>query len=92
MANSKNGAAPCVSPISIAPIGSASSGGTRQPGFGELLIDCEEVRILRAVLVGRLRKTRGGRGEGGRVPVACGDGVEVSSRVTADTAHGHPSA
>jgi hypothetical protein len=33
------------------PNGSASSGGTRRREFGEPLIDCEEDRTLRAVLV-----------------------------------------
>jgi len=35
--------------------GSASSEAIRK-AFGELLIDCEEDRVLRAVLVGMLRE------------------------------------
>jgi hypothetical protein len=36
--------------------GSESSGATRSRTFAELLIDCEEDRVLRAVLVGMLRE------------------------------------
>jgi hypothetical protein len=40
------------------PNGSASSGATaRAATFAEFLIDCEEDRVLRAVLVGMLRES-----------------------------------
>jgi hypothetical protein len=41
-------------PDLTAPTGSAPIGGTRT--FAELLIDCEEDRVLRSVLVGKLRE------------------------------------
>jgi hypothetical protein len=37
----------------------ASTTGSATRAFAELLIDCEEDRILRAVLVGMLRETDG---------------------------------
>jgi hypothetical protein len=44
------------SPTSSEPTGSASFWGYPQSrAFAELLIDCEEDRVLRAVLVGMLR-------------------------------------
>jgi hypothetical protein len=44
-------------PTSTAPTGSASAGAThRAAPFAELLINCEEDRTLRAVLVGMLRE------------------------------------
>jgi hypothetical protein len=38
-----------------------SWGRTQARTFAELLIDCEEDRVVRAVLVGMLREGRGGR-------------------------------
>jgi hypothetical protein len=44
-------------PTSSEPTGSANSGATRRVApFAELLINCEEDRTLRAVLVGMLRE------------------------------------
>jgi len=51
-------------PDSIAPTGSASSGGTRRRTFGELLIDLEEDKAARAVVFGLLAEME--RGSQGR--------------------------
>jgi len=39
-------------------------GNPKTRNFGELLIDCEEDRVLRVVLVGMLREVEHERGEG----------------------------
>src|SRR5262245_59223661 len=56
-----NSATSSASQTSIGSNGSASSGATRkgQP-FAELLIDCEEDRVLRAVLVWVVHESTGG--------------------------------
>jgi hypothetical protein len=53
---------PDATSTSTAPTRSAATGGTPEPApFAEFLIDCEEDRVLRAVLVGMLREADRGR-------------------------------